>query len=396
MFFNLQNTNQLEPFSFYYIFNANILVIGGIILAFFFSEKSIKLITEDYIVITFILSLFLSLLKSNYTLVSLQGTISIVVCGLLYFLPRIISKEWLSKGLILLIASVFFQVLIAVIQYVTSSQIGLFVENYGKYGMEAFVNTEGETLNRAMGTFSHPNHLAVFLSMSLFLAIGYLLNERDLTNKLKTKLVLSITVLASVGVILSSGRFAFIVVVLFISYLLLAFRGKIKHFKSAIRLDYYLIGAFVTLLLTITPFFGNLYSLLYNPFSKMESRLFLIRKALEISNKNNMSGTGLHTFRMELYNHDKAGFYFFDSPPHNVFFTLLAETGIFSTFIFIMLIFFTFMRVESKIRSLNFFVTLSCLIYVINSLVYANFPNFLFFYFSLFLGIQKATYHNKS
>lgn len=194
----------------------------------------------------------------------------------------------------------------------------------------SLVNIFGRTYMRAYSTFSHPNSMAGFELLSLFLFLRW---------RKKSKLIYVGIVLSFFSVLLSFSKGAYIALAL--SFLIYLFgERKIARRSYLIIIVFFISSLLIFLLPNATHF-----SL---PFS-LQVRSELLGAAQNLFTKNPVLGVGLGAFIGEYSSTViKGSTTFFLQPVHNIFILVLTEIGIIGFILFFIFLVKLFRRIEKR------------------------------------------------
>ncbi|MGE5392340.1 MAG: O-antigen ligase family protein [Candidatus Saccharibacteria bacterium] len=251
-----------------------------------------------------------------------------------------------------------FQAVIAILQFHVQHGLGLtwlgeYVSPLGTPGL-ATIDVLGQKVLRAYGTFSHPNVLAGFLTVSFIAGL-------DLVSRgtIRTKLFVSLGILTLIfGLFLSFSRAAWLAAAL----------STIAYFYQFLKTRNYLTAKIMTILLIVSC--GTIWLGFHD---------FIVSRATDLNNSKAVSyrtdfnaqavtiwrqypftGAGLNNYvpALETMKPGLAGWQY--QPPHNIFLLLGVETGIIGSLLLLVLVGFL-VRFTWNRKTEHSFLVLTCL-----------------------------------
>lgn len=288
-----------------------------ILLSFFFWRILGALVVES----VYGLPLIYSLQSLSY---------GVVFIGLMLYLSQDIFYQ--PKILSLFGAMAVFEVILSALQWLRRSSLGLAIE--AQESILTYLQGPGQEFYsvRPIGTFSHPNELALF---SLFMAVLFLpllyLKERRLRVGKNADLIFFIS--ATLTLILSLGRSAWIA--FFICLALFLYLVEKKWNRHVLSLDRIPIKTLVYVLLFATVFFPMITSRavrsleLFQPTGGGETRMRLIVESLHLIKQKPIFGAGMGLSGMSMFQFNPEGIIStFPSVVHNLYLLIASESGI--------------------------------------------------------------------
>ena len=282
-------------------------------------------------------------------------------------------------------------------QFFANNFVGTFLESESKVAIERiqyFVNNT--SYFRSVGSFSHPNMLAVFCAMIMPYLMIYVI--RATKRRLLGYIIFG---LSSWMILLTLSRSGIITAVISCA-LLIVLVNKFKLFPintlfKPIKLLTY-VFVFITIFLLYNPFVYNRFINTSISERTLTTRLELNQVAFDIIRQSPFWGVGGGAFPIYLANYDTSpeeisqkNYYNI----HNLYLTLLAENGLFATVFFLlfvlMVIFCTFVKVEylkkdDKILLITLLVMISA--FFINGFFEPrSFSDRIAFFFWILLGL---------
>ena len=251
---------------------------------------------------------------------------------------------------------VAFESLLTIAQYFNSGSLGGIFYFFG----ERFFNSQtpgianaslsGSLVLRPYGTFSHPNVLAAYLTLSMSLII---FTYDKLSGNLKTIYSL-VLILGTVALLLTFSRVAILAWVVALSFWIIRRFGKSLRLKIALPI-------LITLLLFFSvSHVGVRFSELRLSDEAVSNRLLLSKSAFSMIWDKPILGTGLSNFLPNLPVYiNSSGNVFYVQPVHNIFLLILAEMGIAGFLFFVWFSAKTYGRiVQNKKNRLLFIILL--------------------------------------
>ena len=299
----------------------------------FNKHKAINLkpdIGRHWKLIFFLLFLAIGILLSKNPLAGVYGFIKLL--EYLFFFFYIVFKVKNFTILIQLLSlGIIFEGLLAILQYINHGSIGSLLYFFGERSFNsqtpgiANASLNGEMFLRPYGTFPHPNVLAGYLVIAMTITISNL--KAQISKIWKIISIFSIAV-GTISLILTMSRVAIILWLIILSWYLFK---KSRNFLNRVKFP---IGLFVVLV-----FIGSIFlSPLRFRFLEINpnDQAFAVRKDLIISSvlmfKNNFFfGVGINNFLVNLPSFQKPNIpslYEYLQPVHNVYFLILAQTGL--------------------------------------------------------------------
>lgn len=380
------------------------LIIFGVILAWFWEKRrtpvSIKKIIEKvprdkiyWFLFIFWLILLSSVIVSRETFLGLYGLVKITEFILLfaYIRENINGSHEISKVFWLILATSWFQSILAIVQYLNQSSLGLKLlgEEFLRPGLKGvaeffsngLVNPQisqffpylstisAETVNiRAYGTLPHPNVLAglLFFGIVINLCLLYNLERGGLVSRETWKaVILSLSLmLLTTGLVVTFSRLSWLVTALVIiawfmsvfwklrSPLMQSLRtGQAWPPGQTYRPTNVILIAFVLLVslgLNVFLFGNQIQDRLIGPgFSNYAHEESLINRnilseiATRMLKQNPIFGVGWKNFVVEMNNYaEEKVLPYLHQPVHNIYLLVAAETGLLGLFVFLVTLYY--------------------------------------------------------
>lgn len=346
----------------------------------------------DFVLVLFILFSGVSIFVASDGYLSAFHFFKLLEFVLLYFYTRQNFKYIdIGKLVCVVIVSALVQVFVADTQFHFQGDVGL--KYLGESPLSptidgvAKINEDGFKLMRSYGTFPHPNILAVFLVLALFLTYFAVLKNASRIGQNKAIYVIgqakyAITVgllfLLSLGLMLTFSRSTIAIFlassIIFFSTLIFSkaiITEKIKVFKIFI----------ITIFIFISLGFVFRNEIIFRASSilsdqSLSQRFFYNEVALNQISSSPIFGVGIGNFIVDFYTRYNNIAVWQYQPAHNLFLLVAAEIGILGALLLITFIIQNLYRlIRNKLNSGDVF-TISILIIFLNYLVLANFDHY--------------------
>ena len=331
-----------------------------VILLFFLALnlKKFKLARSDYFLIIFWMVSGISILNSSDYVVSFFHWVRLAELVVFYFyLSRYaFGKFGLVSSLFAVMVGGIFQAVVAIIQFVKQSDLGLryigeSVINSDLPGVASFYASTGEKVIRAYGTTPHPNVLAACLFFAMFgfyfIYLYYRLHSKhspffDTWDR---------ATLGFYGVMLFAFFTTFSRVVIFIWFVSFCIRAAViravKHYRITFGTEAgrKRITAILLVNLAIIVLFSSLYfneiisrSSISSEDQAVSLRTFYTKEALSM--KWNLLGVGMGNFVGWLMEKEPFLLQYAYQPVHNIYLLIYSETGILGLAAFLLFLVF--------------------------------------------------------
>lgn len=336
LWFQDWNFNEWQAVSLY----GTDILLGILFIFWIFNYKGLKIKKYDYFLFAFILVAAVSLKNSTSFYVSLYSLIKLIEFVLFYFYLKsyALKKFGYLKSLEFIVIGGMFQAVIAIIQFLKQSDLGLHllgetVINYNLVGIASFYNLTGERIIRAYGTLPHPNILSAYLFLAIF--SFYYLWIYEKINK---------NYLIAYGLMLMAFFFTFSRIV--IGLLALNFAVRILLIRFKFKKDYWNNKlAWLVLVTTIAVIiFAGFYwqeilsrLTIHSQDDAIQMRIFYNKESL---GSFTWFGVGMGNFVNWLMERDLKLLRHFYQPVHNIYLLIYSETGILGALTFIMFLIF--------------------------------------------------------
>ena len=235
------------------------------------------------------------------------------------------------------------------------------IETVGKTGV-------GERWLRAYGSLDHPNILGGFLTLGLIVVFWLIINyKRQSEKKTDYKFIIYYLsfIIALAGLIFSFSRSSYLALIVGIIIFIIFYLVK-KDWLALKRLGGLIILSIV--------FFGIIFLNYQNLFitrveysarletkSAQERKLYL-DDSWKIIKQHWLTGVGIGNYTLKVAEENPKRYYLMIQPVHNVWFLVLAETGIFGLIFFIALLVLLFFKSWQKRKVLKLSILLALVI----------------------------------
>ncbi len=323
----------------------------------------------------FLVEVLLSIGNSHVFFLGMYGFLKLIEFSFLgfYVSQFFVTKQNYEQGIFILSVSVITESLIAIGQYLIQGSLGGVFYFLGERTFSidtpgiATAAINGQKILRVYGTFSHPNVLAGYLTLSLLFIFFTFINTKSLS---RTFFLGGVVLLGSIALFLTLSREAIVLFIAASGFLLLKkyLEGKKKGRDAlmAFLFVFILIGIFL-----LSPLRYRFLE------SSLSEESFVVRKELIVSSftiimHNPFLGVGLNNFLPFLAKvKPPYASVFYLQPVHNIFLLTIAEVGMLGFFFLVYFIIHTYIHLiiryqnEKKVRqSIPFFfiVLFTCLL----------------------------------
>ncbi|MDP2648050.1 MAG: O-antigen ligase family protein [Candidatus Yanofskybacteria bacterium] len=326
-------------------------ILLAILLVFWLRRFHVRISRPQWWLIAFFLIGGLSIYQSsNVRLSSYQFLKLAEFLGLYFYIANYAWKRFeLNKSLLAIITGGIFQSIIAIIQFIRQSSLGLAftgesVFNNDYSGVAAFILESGDKIIRAYGTAPHPNVLAAYLLAVIF---GfYVFYYR--TSPGHPKILLGAYSLLIFGLLVTFSRTVLAVWLVFSGFGLI-WRIR-KDRKKTVALMVTTIAAGI---IFIAAFPSEVMSRIRisRQDEAVTERIYLNKETLRLKGeKTNWLGVGIGNFVPWLMDSAPGFNRMHYQPTHNIYLLMYAEIGILGLAAFIMFIFFTFKKAVKLLK----------------------------------------------
>ena len=350
--------DYLSP-TFYF---TDLLILLIFIFSIFENFKKIKKINIGTYLTRIVFSLFISsffILGVVFSKSPSEGFYGILKILEFVFLISYTAKNFRKLNIKLIFSSFFigilFESILVILQYLNQGSIGGVMYFFGErmFNSEtpgiANASINGQLILRPYGTFSHPNVLAAYLFISMYLI---LILSREIKGKFINVFTLLSLFFGTVGIFLSFSRTGIFTWILSLFlYFIFAFMKKtrIAILKKDNLIQFFVVSVFALLILIFSiniPLVQRFTSLSLSDESVLQ-RENLAEDSLFIFQKNVFLGSGVNNFLINLPEVEKnLNQSFYLQPVHNIYLLTLAQTGIFGTTLFIFFLSYLFLKIK--------------------------------------------------
>jgi O-antigen ligase len=301
----------------------------------FHGETISKLRIEHHLLLIVLVFSFFSIFLAPYWQIGLYRFIKLLMFVWLFW--YVATQKFKFRDFALpLSAGAVLQALIAIGQFLKQSSLGLRLlgEPYLVAGGEGVAEMVafGARFMRAYGTFGHPNVLAAFLALAIFVLIAWYLTEKRLQKGRNFIFVAVALILLGLGLLFTFSRSVLaIFVLLIILYFIAIFVFKnLRAFRPPAKKI--AIPAGIAALVFGLIYFPEIYERFITNIFHMRDlavveRRFLFYTALEFVS-HNPTGVGLGNFTLyfrEVFWGLRESLY---QPVHNIYLLAMAEIGV--------------------------------------------------------------------
>ncbi|PIS42693.1 MAG: hypothetical protein COT24_02200 [Candidatus Kerfeldbacteria bacterium CG08_land_8_20_14_0_20_40_16] len=318
------------------------IIIGAEKKHFLISSKNS--VSFWYILFGFLAIGFLSVYWAGDSSLALYGFVKLAE-GIILFWLITTSVFKLTKISIAYVFAAVAQSLVGIYQFVFQSSFGS--KWLGMNSLEiaasgtSVIETSTNRFLRAYGSFPHPNILAGFLLIGLFLIIGLYLQTK---RKERHFLILVGLVIIVAGFFCTFSRAAWLVFGISLFFLLGVVDPR-KYFREWHRSILKLVGVVAMVFLVFALLYPQTIITRFSLQERLEKlsisqRTNYYQDAFNLIQKHPLSGVGLNNYTLAVnYEVDSSLSGQEYQPVHNVYLLVLSELGIFGLLIFLFLIF---------------------------------------------------------
>lgn len=270
---------------------------------------------------------------SPFPLLALYGWLK--VCELLFFAwvvrAYLTNKQTPNDVSYFFLAGVFLQAVLALLQYVHGGSLGGLWYFLGERTFTgdtpgiANASIFGQLILRPYGTLPHPNVLAAFLVVGIYLLL-FMLPTKTVKEKM---LSFGFSTFFFIALLLTLSRSALLLIPVFITVYFLT------HFSKRLTLLFLTVSTFC--LLSVYPIVGERFSSLSLTDETILRRTFFFQTSLEIIRTHPLFGVGLYNFIPSLGSLFPTLRYDYLQPVHSFFLMSFSEIGVPAT---LLLLFF--------------------------------------------------------
>lgn len=322
---------------------------------------------------TFLLYIFtawvsVSILWSSYKPIAIYRVFSILLIILFFIiaLRKLKNYSWQKMTILGLLANGLFQSILGMFQFLRDRSLGW------RFMGESIVSPDltgvakiilaGEKHIRAYGTFPHPNVLAGFLLIPIFILLAEILErskfEHRLPNKVSQETLLhnfsTISLVVSLGIIffgfaLTFSRSAFLGLIIgLLAILWIKLRTSNGHFKPT-SVQSLKAKTFLIPLLILTIFFIGTRNSSFFSLQSLGERNVYKDVAYETISGHPIAGVGLGQFvYAEFQKHPDLESWQYQ-PVHNIYLLIFSELGAVGLILFLLFLFSIFLKLGNGI-----------------------------------------------
>jgi O-antigen ligase len=313
----------------------------------FFSSIS----RETILLILFLIWAGLSIFWSKYKPIAFNRFITLLEIGAFIFIAirSVTHQKWLRLALFAVIINGLFQSVLGIAQFIHNRSLGFRFLGESIVGPNingvAKIILNGEKHIRAYGTFSHPNILAGFLLIPIFIILSEFLKRFVLAKKHNAEVsrgtllesipswltIFSLLILI-LGLLLAISRSSYFGILVGMFILGFIYRNDIPR-------KFYLVGLGCFILVILgTSYLSHLKNSSISIFSaqSLRERSLYQNVARETISSHPIMGVGIgqFVFNEQLKHPDLDGWQY--QPVHNIYLLLFSELGIVGLFLFLL------------------------------------------------------------
>ncbi len=303
-----------------------------------FTKEGTKILIFTFLsgLIYFLISLYASLRYSPHFDLSLVWLIQHIM---MYFMAFLILYMYTFKEKLFylintaIFSTLFLQSTVGIMEYIKQSSIGLPIENAHFIGALNFGASDGViSIVRAMGTFAHPNQLALIMTVLMVMVLPITLSKKNIFN-------LSILVISITTILLTqsrSGWLSLLAVVLLAGSMYQKELMGIVSLFGVVRLNVILTIVILVTSFAVIPRMIKIFNV-FDAGSSVPVRLEMIKEGAMAFSLNPWIGYGIGTNEPVLFRLFPNGYiYNFPAPIHNAYVQMLLESGVIGLLSFIL------------------------------------------------------------
>jgi len=342
-----------------------ILALAGI---YFICKKKIKnqkpnskfCITFYVLPIVFLVIAFLSVLWAQNKGLALYASVKLLEGILLFWLVSKMKLNFTKLG-IAFVSSAVIQAGLGIWQFLTQSTfankwLGMALQIPGRGDTSVIESSVGRWL-RAHGSLPHPNMLASWLVVGLFILLGlayrFTIQKKSFWKALHPNLWLNIFIYWSCVIIVTGLFFTFSREAWLALIIGLVFFWIIVLIKKQAAIFYKLLATGLATIIVLSFIFWPLLSTRLSGQDRLEvksrqERTTYLNQSFQLIKKHWLTGVGVGNYTLAVHNQIDPNLKSWDyQPVHNVYLLILAELGIIGLGIFLWLIFYIIKRLFS-------------------------------------------------
>ena len=322
-----------------FLYASDIALIGLFLMWLFFEHKKKSIDRALSIPLALLISWFFlsSVFSPNSFLGFYQTTKLIEFLWLFYYIRSMKFPEIVFQAIV---ASALFQSLIAIAQFASQHSLGLRL--LGEQVLAPIIagvaklDVGGEKLVRAYGTFPHPNVLAVFLFLTLFVLVASFARPSKSGDTFKLICIPFLTL----ALLLTFSR-----VVIILSVFIILFSLFVRKERGMLGVFLLSLAIFFVILSPYLPLAAFLSRFSIDPQEQaVNLRLFYAKNALSATRTHPLLGVGPGQFtryQEQTIIKNKLPEWI-NQPAHNIYLLLAAEAGLPALFFFFCFLFALF------------------------------------------------------
>jgi O-antigen ligase len=360
---------------------------------------------ETIVLLSFLVWMGISIFWSEYKPIAIYRFASFLELFLFAFIViRLLKKtKWLVPCLIALIINGIFQSIWSIAQFIHNESLGIQFLGESVFGSEtsgiAKIIIEGEKHVRAYGTLPHPNILAGFLMIPIFILCYELLMRYSLIaksninvsrgtilQKIPSWLAIIFLIFIIIAFILTFSRSAYISLLIGLLILIIFLK---KHLQINTLFLFSLIFAMFTLsmIVYLNPVLRNSISI-FSQQSLKERKVFN-NVARETISAHPLIGVGLGQFVVEEFIKHPAREGWQYQPAHNIYLQIFCELGCIGLIEFLIIIIMFFG--QGMGRKASFRTALTCSVFCCIALCFLLIALFDHYFWDLKIGMIMFT-----
>jgi len=330
-----------------------------IFILLIFSLRSLKLKFTTSLLFVIYYLLFNSLLIASNQWIALYKSAKILELILLGFVIIRIKPKILTVLKVLSI-SVFYSSVIALWQFILQRSVGglfWFLGERTFYATTpgiALFSWFGKLFLRPYATFSHPNVLGGFLTISLPFFLYAVINWKRKVSKIWLLWFKTMILVGNLVLFISFSRSAWVVCLLGYAFvLLLNNKKKINWLNNHKNILLTIIYSLIIISIILPLLVGQI---AFGQNQSLYERAVLVKTALTMFGQKPVFGWGLNNFIVQAKNYSfgLSDLYIFQ-PVHNLYLLVMTETGLIGFIFFIVFLTASFFKGAQK----NFIITVS-------------------------------------
>ncbi len=338
-----------------FLYSTDLLILAVLTLWFLrliFKKGEFKFSKYDWFLIGFIIVSAISIINASNQILGFYQLAKLLEFSLLYFYVKsnlgVVFN--LAASFFIFLVSGFFQAVLAIIQYVRQADLGLrffgeTVLNPNLFNVATFL-VNGEKIMRPYGTTPHPNVLAFFIFIAVFIYYFFYIEKNKFPH---SKLGLTIYSILLFGLFLTFSRVIIFFWAIGVSLRWLIFNKKFGHIAENLSLKSLTIATFMILILFLVLFWPQVLARLdISPYEEAVSLRGFYNKVAFFEKP--FWGVGIGNF-VNWFKEISPGLtQNFYQPIHNIYLLIFSETGILGLMTFLLFLIFIFKEYFKKVE----------------------------------------------